>query len=70
MKCPKLSLQNYLYQDKSDGPGSILTKILKLLDTGVSDQMAILFDQSFYYKYFFQFWKTVKLFRYTNKVLN
>ena len=36
-----------LNQDKSDGPNSILTKILKLLNKDISDQLAILFNQSF-----------------------
>ena len=33
-----------LNQDKSDGPNSIPTKILKLLNKDISDQLAILFN--------------------------
>ena len=36
-----------LNHDKSDGPNSIPIKILKLLNKDISDQLAILFDQSF-----------------------
>ena len=36
-----------LNQDKSDGPSSIPIKILKLLNKDISDQLAILFNQSF-----------------------
>ena len=36
-----------LNQDKKDGPNSIPTKILKLLNKGISEQLAILFNQSF-----------------------
>ena len=36
-----------LNQDKSDGPNSIPFKILKLLNKAISDQLAILFNQSF-----------------------
>ena len=36
-----------LNQDKSDGPNSIPNKILKLLNRDTSDQLAILFNQSF-----------------------
>ena len=36
-----------LNQDKSDGPNSIPIKILKLLNKDISDQLAILFNQSF-----------------------
>ena len=37
-----------LNQDKSDGPNSISIKILKPLNKVISDQLAILFNQSFY----------------------
>ena len=36
-----------LNQNKSDGPNSIPIKILKLLNKDISDQLAILFNQSF-----------------------
>ena len=36
-----------LNQDKSDGPNSIPTRILKLLNKDISDQLAFLFNQSF-----------------------
>ena len=36
-----------LNQNKSDGPNNIPTKILKLLNKDISDQLAILFNQSF-----------------------
>ena len=36
-----------LNQDKKDGPNSIPTKILKLLNKGISEQLAIVFNQSF-----------------------
>ena len=36
-----------LNQDKSDEPNSIPINILKLLNTDISDQLAILFNQSF-----------------------
>ena len=36
-----------LNQDKSDGPNSIPTRILKLLNKYISDQLALLFNQSF-----------------------
>ena len=36
-----------LNQDKSDEPNCIPIKILKLLNKGISDQLAILFNQSF-----------------------
>ena len=36
-----------LNQNKSDGPNSIPLKILKLLNKEISDQLAILFNQSF-----------------------
>ena len=36
-----------LNQNKSDGRNSIPTKILKLLNKDISDQLAILFNQSF-----------------------
>ena len=36
-----------LNQNKSDGPNSIPIKILKLLNKDISDQLAILFKQSF-----------------------
>ena len=36
-----------LNQNKNDGPNSIPIKILKLLNKDISDQLAILFNQSF-----------------------
>ena len=36
-----------LLLDKSDGPNSIPARVLKLLNKNVSNQLAILFNQSF-----------------------
>ena len=44
-----------LNQNKSDGPNSVPIKILKLLNKDISDQLAILFNQSFSSGYFLQF---------------
>ena len=38
---------SFLNQDKNDGSNSIPIKILKLLNKDISDQLAILFNQSF-----------------------
>ena len=43
MTFPTLSNLN---QNKSDRPNSILTKILKLLNKDLTDQLVILFNQS------------------------
>ena len=49
-----------LNQDKNDGPNSIPTKILKLLNKDISDQSFP--TNVFLLDYFFQFWEQVKLF--------
>ena len=51
-----------LNQNKSDGPNSIPIKILKLLNKDISDQLAILFDQSFSSGIFPSIMKTSKIF--------
>ena len=48
-------------QNKSDGPNSIPIKILKLLNKDISDQLAILFDQSFSSGIFPSILKTSKI---------
>ena len=50
-----------LNQDKSDGPNSIPNKILKLLNRDTSDQLAILFNQSFSSGIFPSILKTSKI---------
>ena len=50
-----------LNQDKSDGPSSIPIKILKLLNKDISDQLAILFNQSFSSGIFPSILKTSKI---------
>ena len=50
-----------LNQNKSDGPNSIPIKILKLLNKDISDQLAILFNQSFSSGIFPSILKTSKI---------
>ena len=50
-----------LNQSKSDGPNSIPIKILKLLNKDISDQLAILFNQSFSSGIFPSILKTSKI---------
>ena len=50
-----------LNQNKSDGPNSIPIKILKLLNEDISDQLAILFNQSFSSGIFPSILKTSKI---------
>ena len=50
-----------LNQNKSDGPNSIPIKILKLLNKDISDQLAILFTQSFSSGIFPSILKTSKI---------
>ena len=50
-----------LNQNKSDGPNSIAIKILKLLNKDISDQLAILFNQSFSSSIFPSVLKTSKI---------
>ena len=50
-----------LNQNKSDGPHSIPIKILKLLNKDISDQLAILFNQSFSSGIFPSILKTSKI---------
>ena len=50
-----------LNQSKSDGPNSIPIKILKLLNKEISDQLAILFNQSFSSGIFPSILKTSKI---------
>ena len=50
-----------LNEGKSDGPNSIPMKILKLLDKGISSQLAILFNQSFSSRIFPSVLKTSKI---------
>ena len=50
-----------LNQSKSDGPNSIPLKILKLLNKDISDQLAILFNQSFSSGIFPSILKTSKI---------
>ena len=47
--------------NKSDGPNSIPTKIAKLLNKDISDQVAILFGQSFSSGIFLSLLKTNKI---------
>ena len=49
-----------LNQNKSDGPNSIPIKILKLLNKDISDQLAILFNQSFSFGVFPSIFKASK----------
>ena len=46
-----------LKKDKVDGPNSVPVKILKLLNKDMSDDLAILFNQSFSSGIFFNFEK-------------
>ena len=50
-----------LNQDKSDGPNSIPIKIMKLLNKDISDQLALLFNQSFSSRIFPSILKTSKI---------
>ena len=50
-----------LNQNKSDGPNSIPIKILKLLNKDISDQLAVLFNQSFSAGIFPSILKTSKI---------
>ena len=50
-----------LNQDKSDGPNSILIKILKLLNNNISDQLAIFFNEFFSSGIFPSIFKTSKI---------
>ena len=50
-----------LNQNKRDGPNSIAIKILKLLNKDISDQLAILFNQSFSSSIFPSVLKTSKI---------
>ena len=50
-----------LNHDKSDGPNSISIKILKLLNKDISDQLAILFNQSLSSEIFPSILKTRKI---------
>ena len=59
-----------LNQYKSDGPNSIPNKILKLLNKDISDQLAILFNQSFSSGIFPSILKTSKIIPILKKVLN
>ena len=52
---------SFLNQGKSDGPSSIPIKILKLLNKDISDQLAILFNQSFSSGIFPSILKTSKI---------
>ena len=47
-----------LHLDQNEGPNSISTRILKLLNEDISDQLAILFNQSFSSGIFPSIWKT------------
>ena len=58
---------SYLNQDKCGEPNSNHIKILKLLNKDISDQMAILFNQSFYSGICSSILKSSKLFQYTKK---
>ena len=51
----------FLNQDKSDRPNSISIKIVKLLNKDISDQLAILFNQSFSSGIFPSILKTSKI---------
>ena len=50
-----------LNQNKSDGPNSIPIKVLKLLNKDMSDQLAVLFNQSFSHGIFPSILKTSKV---------
>ena len=50
-----------LNQKRSDGPNSIPIKIRKLLNKGISDQLALLFNQSFLSGIFPSILKTIKI---------
>ena len=58
-----------LNKDKIDGPNSIPIKILKLFNKDLSDQLAILFNQSLSSWIFPSIWKPITLFQYKEKVL-
>ena len=60
---PLKSYISSLNRDKSDGPNSIPIKILKLLNKDISDQLAILFNQSFSSGIFPSILKTSKIIR-------
>ena len=55
------NINDILHLDQSDGPNSISTRILKPLNKDISDQLAILFNQSFSSGIFPSIWKTSKV---------
>ena len=52
---------SFLNRGKSDGPNSIPTKTLKLLNKGKSDQIRFLFNQYFFFRLFPPILKTNKI---------